>query len=133
MEYPDDLYYTQDHIWVRMVGDRGTIGVTDYAQQEMGEILYVDLPEKGAIIEQEEIFGTLESAKTVAELYSPISGEVTRTNGDLEDEPSLINDDPYGKGWLINLVVGDLKDLSNLMSAAEYEELMEKKGRNERG
>lgn len=132
MEYPDDLYYTQDHIWVRLVGDRGIIGITDYAQQEMGEILYVDLPEKGAVIEPEEIFGTLESAKTVAELFSPVGGEINRINEDLEDEPSLINDDPYGKGWLINLVIGDMKELDNLLNGAEYEEMLEKKGKNER-
>jgi glycine cleavage system H protein len=126
MDNPDDLYYTREHLWVRIAGDRGTIGVTDYAQQEMGEILFVDLPEKGATLEQDEVLGTLESAKTVGELYSPLSGEVSSRNEDLEDESSLINDDPYGKGWLIHLVVGEPKELEELMNANDYEEYLEK-------
>jgi glycine cleavage system H protein len=126
MEYPDDLYYTRDHLWIRVVGDRGTIGITDFAQQELGEILFVDLPEKGATFDQSEVFGSLESAKTVAELYTPVSGEVTAVNEDLEDEPSLINDDPYGKGWLISLILGDVKELEDLLTASDYEEYVEK-------
>lgn len=126
MEFPDDLYYTKDHLWIRAVGDRATIGITDFAQQELGEILFVDLPEKGASLDQSEVFGSLESTKTVAELFTPVSGEVTTVNEDLEDEPSMINDDPYGKGWLINLLMGDSRELEDLMSAAEYEEYLDK-------
>jgi glycine cleavage system H protein len=126
MDNPDDLYYTRDHLWVRITGDRGTIGITDHAQQEMGEILFVDLPEKGASLEQDEVLGTLESAKTVAELYTPISGEVSGVNEDLEDEPSVVNDDPYGKGWLMHLIVGDPKELEELLNASDYEEYLEK-------
>ena len=126
MEYPDDLYYTTDHLWIRLAGDRGTIGITDFAQQELGELLYVDLPEKGASLDESEVFGSLESAKTVVELFTPVSGEVTGTNEDLEDEPSLVNDDPYGKGWLMHLLVGDVKEIEDLMSAADYEEYLEK-------
>jgi len=127
MEYPDDLYYTREHTWVKITGNRGTIGVTDHAQQEMGEILFVDLPEEGAQVEQMGSFGTLESSKTVAELYSPVSGQVLSVNKDLEDEPSLINDDPYGNGWLVDLEIDDPKELEELLSAAEYEEFLEKK------
>lgn len=127
MEYPDDLYYTREHSWVKIAGNRGTIGITDYAQHEMGEILFVDLPEEGAQIEQLGSFGTLESSKTVAELYSPVSGGVISVNKDLEDEPSLINDDPYGNGWLVDVEVDDLGELEELLSAAEYEEFLEKK------
>ncbi len=126
MEFPDDLYYTKDHLWIRAVGDRATIGVTDFAQQELGEILFVDLPEKGASLDQSEVFGSLESTKTVAELFTPVSGEVTTVNEDLEDEPSMINDDPYGKGWLIHLLMGDSRELEDLMNAAEYEEYLDK-------
>jgi len=126
MEYPDDLYYTKDHLWIRVAGDRATIGITDFAQQELGEILFVDLPEKGASLDQSEVLGSLESAKTVAELFTPVSGEVTSVNEDLEDEPSLINDDPYGKGWLMHLLMGDGKELEDLMNASEYEEYLEK-------
>ncbi len=128
MEYPEDLYYSQDHTWVRIIGNRGTIGITNFAQQEMGEILYTELPDEGAQVEQGDIFGTLESSKTVAELVSPVSGEVISSNKDLEEEPSLINDDPYGKGWLLVLELDDPNELQELYNAVEYEDFLEKKG-----
>ncbi|MBM4330994.1 MAG: glycine cleavage system protein GcvH [Deltaproteobacteria bacterium] len=130
MEYPKDLYYTQDHTWVRVSGSRGTIGATDFAQQEMGEILFVELPDEGFQVEQGDVFGTLESSKTIAELFSPVGGEVVSVNKDLEEEPSLVNDDPYGKGWLAVLEIDDPEELENLLSSAEYEEFLEKKGAN---
>lgn len=126
MEYPEDLYYSQEHNWVRLTGNRGTVGITDFAQQEMGEILYTELPDEGSQIEQGDIFGTLESSKTVAELFSPVSGEVISINKDLEEEPSLVNDDPYGKGWLMVLELDDPSDLQELFSAVEYEDFLEK-------
>lgn len=126
MEYPEDLYYSQEHNWVRLTGNRGTVGITDFAQQEMGEILYTELPDEGLQIEQGDIFGTLESSKTVAELFSPVSGEVISINKDLEEEPSLVNDDPYGKGWLMVLELDDPSDLQELFSAVEYEDFLEK-------
>lgn len=132
LEYPDDLYYTKEHIWVRVAGNRGTIGITDFAQQEMGEIIYVELPTEGSPIEQNDVFGSLESSKTVAELYSPVSGEVISINKDLEEEPSLINDDPYGKGWLITLELDDPTELEDLLSAGEYEDFLEKKSTNKK-
>jgi len=126
MEYPEDLYYSQEHNWVRLTGNRGTIGITDFAQQEMGEILYTELPDEGSQIEQGDIFGTLESSKTVAELFSPVSGEVLSINKDLEEEPSLVNDDPYGKGWLMVVELDDPSELQELFSAVEYEDFLEK-------
>lgn len=126
MEYPEDLYYSQEHNWVRLTGNRGTVGITDFAQQEMGEILYTELPNEGSQIEQGDILGTLESSKTVAELFSPVSGEVISINKDLEEEPSLVNDDPYGKGWLMVLELDDPSELQELFSAVEYEDFLEK-------
>ncbi len=128
MEYPEDLYYSQDHTWVRIIGNRGTLGITNFAQQEMGEIIYTELPDEGAQVEQGDVFGTLESSKTVAELISPVSGEVISSNKDLEEEPSLINDDPYGKGWLLVLELDDPNELQELYNAVEYEDFLEKKG-----
>jgi glycine cleavage system H protein len=128
MEYPEDLYYSSEHTWVRVAGNRGTIGITNFAQQEMGEILYTELPVEGSQIEQGDIFGTLESSKTVAELFSPVSGEVISINQDLEEEPSLINDDPYGKGWLMVLELDDPTEVHDLSNAVEYEDSLEKKG-----
>lgn len=130
MECPEDLYYSKEHNWVRLTGNRGTVGITDFAQQEMGEILYTELPDEGSPIEQGDIFGTLESSKTVAELFSPVSGEVISINKDLEEEPSLVNDDPYGKGWLMVLELDDPSDLQELFSAVEYEDFLEKQEEN---
>ncbi len=128
MEYPEDLYYSHDHTWVRVNGNRGTIGITNFAQQEMGEILFTELPDEGAQVEQGDILGTLESSKTVAELVSPVSGEVISSNKDLEEEPSLVNDDPYGKGWLLVLELDDPNELNELYNSVEYEDFLEKKG-----
>lgn len=132
LEYPDDLYYSKEHLWVRVAGNRGTVGITDFAQQEMGEIIYVELPTEGSPIEQNEVFGSLESSKTVAELYSPVSGEIISINKDLDEEPSMINDDPYGKGWLISVEFDDPTELEELLSASEYEDFLEKKAENKK-
>ncbi|NWF54533.1 MAG: glycine cleavage system protein GcvH [Syntrophaceae bacterium] len=131
MDYPDDLYYNRDHLWVRVQGNRGTVGITDHAQREMGEILFVDLPEEGSQVDKNENFGSLESSKTVAELRSPISGEIVSINKDLEEEPSLVNDDPYGNGWLIVLEMDDPAELEDMLNAADYEELLEQKEEEE--
>jgi glycine cleavage system H protein len=131
MDNPDDLYYNRDHLWVRMQGNRGTVGVTDHAQREMGEILFVDLPEEGSQVDKNDGFGSLESSKTVAELRSPLSGEIVSINKDLEEEPSLVNDDPYGKGWLMVVEVDDPGELEDMLNAADYEELLEQKDEEE--
>jgi glycine cleavage system H protein len=131
MDNPDDLYYNRDHQWVRVQGNRGTVGVTDHAQREMGEILFVDLPEEGSPVEKGDPFGSLESSKTVAELRSPLSGEILSINKDLEEEPSLVNDDPYGNGWLLAVEIDDPKELEDMLNAADYEELLEQKDEEE--
>jgi len=133
MENPDDRYYSREHTWIKVTGNRGIIGITDHAQREMGEILYTDLPEEGIQFEKDEVFGTLESSKTVAELYAPVSGEVVSLNEDLEEEPSMINDDPYGKGWLLNLEIDDPEELEILFSTSEYEDFLEKNAEKHRG
>jgi len=127
MEYPDDLYYSKEHTWVRLAGGRAVIGITDHAQKELGEIVFVDLPEEGVQIEKAEVFGTLESAKTVAELYAPVSGEVVNANRDLEEEPTSMNDDPYGNGWLITMEIDDPDEVEGLLNSVEYENFLEKK------
>jgi len=127
MEIPEDLYYTREHLWLRVMGNRGKIGITDYAQLEMGEIVFLNLPEENAPIEQGEVFGTLESAKTVADLYAPVSGEIVSINKDIEEEPSLVNDDPYGNGWLVILEIDEPSQLEDLLSPSEYEIFLEKK------
>ena len=131
MDYPDDLYYNRDHLWVRVQGNRGTIGVTDHAQREMGEILFVDLPEESSQVEKNDNFGSLESSKTVAELRCPLSGEIISINKDLEEEPALVNDDPYGNGWLVVLEMDDPGELEDMLNAADYEELLEQKDEEE--
>jgi glycine cleavage system H protein len=131
MDNPDDLYYNRDHLWVRKQGNRGTVGVTDHAQREMGEILFVDLPEEGSQVDKNDGFGSLESSKTVAELRSPLSGEIVSINKDLEEEPSLVNDDPYGNGWLMVVEVDDPGELEDMLNAADYEELLEQKDEEE--
>jgi glycine cleavage system H protein len=131
MDHPDDLYYNREHIWVRVQGTRGTVGVTDFAQHEMGEILFVDLPEEGSQVEKDDVFGTLESSKTVGELRSPISGEIVSINKDLEEEPSLVNDDPYGNGWLVMVEIDDPSEMEEMLNASDYEDFMEQKGEEE--
>jgi glycine cleavage system H protein len=127
MEYPDDLYYSREHIWVRIKGSQGTLGVTNYAQHEMGEVLFADLVEEGTQVERDEIFGTLESSKAVSELHAPVSGEILSINKDLDEEPSVVNDDPYGNGWLAVIEMDDPNELEDLLNAADYEEYLEQK------
>lgn len=127
MDFPEDLYYSREHTWVRVTGSKAVIGITDHAQREMGDVVFVDLTEEGVQVEKAEVFGTLESAKTVAELYAPISGEVLNSNKDLEEEPSLVNDDPYGNGWLMTIEMDDPDELEGLLNSVEYENFVEKK------
>jgi glycine cleavage system H protein len=132
MEFPDDLYYSKEHIWLRVIGGKGKIGITDYAQQEMGEIVFLGLPEENSLVEQGDVFGTLESSKTVADLYAPVSGEIVSVNKDLEEEPTLVNDDPYGNGWLVMFEIDDPSQLEDLLSAADYENLLEKQEKGQK-
>jgi len=126
-EIPNDLKYTKEHEWVRVEDDRCRIGISDYAQNSLHEVVYADLPKVGRVLGKGESFGTVESVKAVSEVYSPVSGEVMETNQKLVDAPELINQQPYGEGWLILMKPSKLaEELSSLMSAKEYGELVEK-------
>ena len=121
MSAPSDLYYTADHEWVRMDGDIATIGVTDYAQGELGDIVFVEVETEGETLEAEEVFGTIEAVKTVSDLILPITGEIIEMNKAIDDDPSLINDDPFGAGWIIKVHVSNPSDVEGLMDATAYE------------
>ena len=122
MSVPEELQYTKSHEWVRTDGDTSTIGITDHAQEELGDVVFVELPEAGATIEAGDSFGTVESVKAVSDLYTPLGGEVIEVNSSLEDAPEQINDDPYGEGWIVKLRVSGGADL---LSPEEYEKVVE--------
>ena len=121
MNNPKDLRYTADHEWVRLEGDIAIVGVTDYAQGELGDIVFVEVETEGESLDAEEVFGTIEAVKTVSDLFLPIAGEVLEFNEALEDDPSLINSDAYGEGWIIKVKVNDTADFESLMDADAYE------------
>lgn len=125
MEYPDDLKYTKEHEWARAADGRITIGITEYAQDALGEVVYVELPRTDSEVSKEETFGVIESVKAVSDLYSPITGKVVEVNSALIDSPEMVNSEPYGDGWLIVAEPADLAELDELMSAKEYEEFVE--------
>lgn len=122
--YPSDYLYSRDHEWVRVEGDSCVLGITEYAQEELGEIVFVELPDVGQSFHATEEVGTIESVKAVAEVFTPVSGEVVEVNGALEDEPELVNDDPHGDGWLVKLRITSKPELDELMSAEQYEEFI---------
>ena len=122
MSIPDDLQYTKSHEWVRIEGDTATIGITDHAQDELGDVVFVELPEEGDTFDADESFGTVESVKAVSDLYTPVGGEVVEVNSALEDAPENINEDPYGEGWIVKLRTTDEADL---LSSEEYEKVVE--------
>ena len=124
MEIKPELKYTKDHEWISIDGDNATIGITDYAQGELGDIVYVEIEALGEELEKEEIFGSVEAVKTVSDLFLPVSGEIIELNEGLEDNPELINDDPYGKGWIIKMKISNQSELSDLLSADDYKELI---------
>ena len=126
MNFPADLKYTKDHEWIRVEGDVAYVGITDFAQSELGEIVYVDITTEGETVEKEEVFGTIEAVKTVSDLFMPATGEVLEVNPELEDAPELVNEDAYGKGWLIRVTVADPAQLDELLSADEYQKLIAK-------
>ena len=126
MNFPADLKYTKDHEWIRVEGDVAYVGITDFAQSELGEIVYVDITTEGETVEKEEVFGTIEAVKTVSDLFMPATGEVLEVNPELEDTPELVNEDAYGKGWLIKVTVADPAQLDELLSADEYQKLIAK-------
>ena len=124
MSIPANLKYTKEHEWVRVEGDVAYIGITDYAQSELGEIVFVEVETVGESLAAGEVFGTVEAVKTVSELFLPVDGEVLEFNTALEDAPELVNEDPYGKGWMVKLSVADAAQLDGLLSAADYETLI---------
>lgn len=124
MTIPADLKYTKDHEWVKIEGDVATIGITDFAQIELGDIVYVEVETVDETLDAEEIFGTVEAVKTVSDLFLPLSGEITAFNEILEDEPEKVNSDPYGEGWMIKIKCSDLSEAENLLSADEYKALV---------
>ena len=124
MEIKPELKYTKDHEWILVDGDQATIGITDYAQGELGDIVYVEIESIGDELQKEEIFGSVEAVKTVSDLFIPVSGEITEMNENLEDNPELINDDPYGDGWIIKMKINDSNELGDLLGANEYKELI---------
>ena len=121
MSVPKDLKYTKDHEWVKVEGDNVTIGITDYAQGELGDIVYIEVETIGENLDSEEVFGTVEAVKTVSDLFMPLSGEVLEYNDQLESTPESVNNDPYGNGWLIKIKMSNPSELDNLMSAEDYE------------
>jgi glycine cleavage system H protein len=123
--YPDDLKYTKEHEWLAVNGSVGTVGITHYAQSELGDIVYVELPAAGSPVVAGEEFGTVESVKAVSEIFAPVSGEVLEVNASLAAGPETINKDPYGDGWLLKIKLADVKDLDSLMTAAEYRKYIE--------
>ena len=124
MNIPSDLKYTKDHEWVRIEGDTATVGITDFAQGELGDIVYVEVETLDETLDREEVFGTVEAVKTVSDLFLPLSGEVIAFNDALEDEPEKVNSDPYGEGWMIKIKFSDESEIDELLSDLEYKELV---------
>ena len=120
MNFPENLRYTKDHEWISLEGNVATIGVTDFAQRELGDIVYVDITSKGKALAAEDLFGTVEAVKTVSDLFLPVAGTVTEVNAMLEGEPELVNTDPYGDGWMVKMTVDNVDDVAELMDAAAY-------------
>lgn len=124
MNIPAELKYTKDHEWARLDGDIATIGITDFAQKELGDIVYVEVETLDQTLEKDEVFGTVEAVKTVSDLFLPLAGEIVEFNEDLESNPEVVNADPYGKGWMVKVKVADVADFDTLLSAEEYKNLV---------
>ncbi len=120
MNFPENLRYTKDHEWVSLEGNVATVGITDFAQRELGDIVYVDIPSVGKTLANEEVFGTVEAVKTVSDLFLPVAGTVLEINPALETQPELVNTDPYGEGWMIKMAVDNVADVEALMNASTY-------------
>jgi glycine cleavage system H protein len=126
MNFPENLKYSSDHEWVRAEGSEAYVGITDFAQEELGDIVYLDVPTEGESLEQGEVFGSVEAVKTVSDLMMPVSGEVLEINPELDDAPELVNKEPYGKGWIIKVSLENPEEVDSLMSAADYKEFIGK-------
>jgi len=124
MEFPKELKYTKDHEWLRIEGDNAYVGITEFAQGELGDIVFVDVDTQSEVLEKEEVFGSVEAVKTVSDLFMPINGEVLSFNKKLEDKPELINSDPYGEGWIIKIAISNVTELDELLDVLVYKELV---------
>jgi glycine cleavage system H protein len=124
MQFPDTLKYTKDHEWIKIEGNTATIGITDFAQHELGDIVFVDITAQGKAISAHEVFGTVEAVKTVSDLYSPVSGSITEVNPELEGNPEYVNSDPYGKGWMVKMTIDNMADVDALMDVNAYKLLI---------
>ncbi len=124
MKFPEGLYYTKDHEWLKVDGNQGTVGITDFAQSELGDIVYVDIDSLDNQVAKDEVFGSVEAVKTVSDLFMPVSGTVTESNPGLDDNPQAVNDDPYGEGWLVKITLDNPSDCESLLSAAEYAKMV---------
>ena len=124
MNFPEELKYTKDHEWIRVEGDQAVIGITDFAQGELGDVVYVDIDTVGQSIDKEAVFGTVEAVKTVSDLFMPITGEVMEVNADLDKQPELVNKDPYGAGWMVKVKIADPSEINALLSADDYKALV---------
>jgi glycine cleavage system H protein len=122
MEFPEDIKYSKEHEWVLVEGGVATVGITDYAQDQLGDIVFVELPAVGDKVSKEDAFGVVESVKAVSDIYAPVSGKVLEVNDDLPENPEMLNEDPYGDGWIIKIEMSDPEELDDLMTAAEYEQ-----------
>ncbi|MCI0448495.1 MAG: glycine cleavage system protein GcvH [Chlorobi bacterium] len=124
MNIPEDLKYTKEHEWIKVNGNVGTVGITDYAQGELGDIIYVDVTTIGNEVKQGDTFGTIEAVKTVSDMYAPVSGKIKEFNSSVNDNPAIVNQDPYGAGWLAKMEISNMGDLDNLLPASEYKKLV---------
>lgn len=126
MEFPANLKYTKDHEWIRVEGDMGVVGITDYAQGELGDVVFVEVPSIGTKLQQGKQFGTIEAVKTVSDIFAPVSGEITEINPALKDSPELVNKEPYSGGWMVKIKIENKSDLAGLLDAAKYQEMVGK-------
>jgi len=124
MNVPENLKYTKDHEWILIEGDIATVGITDFAQGELGEIVYVEIETEGETLDKDEVFGTIEAVKTVSDLFMPLSGEITEFNEELESNPELVNEDPFEKGWMVKIKLSDDSQVADLLSSESYKELL---------
>ena len=124
MNVPENLKYTEEHEWIRIEGEVAFVGITDFAQSELGEIVIVDVTTEGETLEKEEVFGSIEAVKTVSDLFMPVSGEVLEANSKLENAPELINNDPYGDGWIVKVKISDVSEIDKLLDAADYKKII---------
>ncbi|WP_293299246.1 glycine cleavage system protein GcvH [Pedobacter sp. UBA4863] len=124
MNFPSELKYTKDHEWISVSGNEATIGITDFAQRELGDIVYVDINTVGAEVAADEVFGSVEAVKTVSDLYMPVTGTINEVNAALNDNPELVNSDPYGQGWMVKVALANVADVDGLLSADEYKALV---------